>query len=107
MPPQPSNRVRVGVLGAGAWARAAHLPGYKRDPRCQVVAIADPQTDLAREAARLFDIPQVASDHRAVIDRDDIDAIDVCTPSLAHEELAFAALEAGKHVLCRSAARRW
>ena len=33
--------VRVGVLGAGAWARSAHLPGYRRDPRCQVVGIAD------------------------------------------------------------------
>ena len=32
--------VRVGVLGAGAWARGAHLPGYRRDPRCTVVAIA-------------------------------------------------------------------
>ena len=31
-----NDTVRVGVLGAGAWARFAHLPGYKRDPRCEV-----------------------------------------------------------------------
>jgi predicted dehydrogenase len=35
-----------------------------------------------------------------VINRDDIDVIDVCTPSHTHFELAWAALEAGKHVLC-------
>src|SRR5689334_24850875 len=38
----PGERVRVGVLGAGAWAEFAHLPGYVRDPRCELVAIADP-----------------------------------------------------------------
>ena len=34
-PVTPSPIVRVGVLGAGAWARGAHLPGYRRDPRCR------------------------------------------------------------------------
>ena len=92
--------VRVGVLGAGAWARGAHLPGYRRDPRCQVVAIADTEIDRAREAAREFDIPDAVADARTVINRDDIDVIDVCTPSHTHFELAWAALEAGKHVLC-------
>ncbi|HXV86588.1 MAG TPA: Gfo/Idh/MocA family oxidoreductase [Gemmatimonadales bacterium] len=92
--------VRVGVLGAGAWARAAHLPGYQRDARCSVVAIADPQPELARQAAAEFAIPAVAGDHRALLDRADIDLIDVCTPSHTHFDLAMAALEAGKHVLC-------
>jgi len=92
--------VRVGVLGAGAWARHAHLPGYRRDPRCQVVAIADPQIDMARDAAREFDIPVATANAHDLFARDDIDAIDVCTPSATHFELAWAALEAGKHVLC-------
>src|SRR4029077_10925240 len=94
------QQVRVGVLGAGAWARHAHLPGYRRDTRCAVVAIADPQIDLARDAAREFAIPTATADARDLFERDDIDAIDVCTPSATHFELAWAALEAGKHVLC-------
>jgi len=94
------RRVRVGVLGAGAWARHAHLPGYRRDPRCEVVAIADPQVDLAHQAARDFGIPFVAADPRRLFERKDIDLIDVCTPSQTHFELAWAALDAGKHVLC-------
>jgi predicted dehydrogenase len=92
--------VRVGVLGAGAWARGAHLPGYRRDPRCQLIGIADTLVDRAREAAREFDIPQATADPMELIRRDDIDLIDVCTPSHTHFELAWAALEAGKHVLC-------
>src|SRR3989441_2881468 len=90
--------VRVGVLGAGAWARGAHLPGYRRDPRCTVVAIADVEIDRARDAAREFDIPVAVADPRELVRRDDIDLIDVCTPSQTHFELAWSALEAGKHV---------
>jgi predicted dehydrogenase len=92
--------VNVGVLGAGAWARGAHLPGYRRDPRCRVVAIADTELDRARAAAEEFDIATATADARHVIERADIDLIDVCTPSHTHFELAWAALEAGKHVLC-------
>jgi predicted dehydrogenase len=97
----PANRVvGVGVLGAGAWARGAHLPGYRRDARCRIVGIADVEIDRAREAAREFDVPIAVADARELLTRDDIDLIDVCTPSHTHFELAWAALEAGKHVLC-------
>ncbi|HJZ73300.1 MAG TPA: Gfo/Idh/MocA family oxidoreductase [Vicinamibacterales bacterium] len=92
--------VRVGVLGAGTWARSAHLPGYRRDPRCRIVAVCDVEIDRAREAARAFDVPTATANPRDLFERDDIDLIDVCTPSHTHFELAWNALEAGKHVLC-------
>jgi len=95
-----ADRVRVGVLGAGAWAEFAHLPGYKRDPRCELVAIADPLVDRANAFAEKFGIPTVYDSHAALIAREDIDLVDVCTPSHTHFELSWAALEAGKHVLC-------
>ena len=95
-----SGTVRVGVLGAGAWAKFAHIPGYKRDPRCALVAIADPMIDRAQEFAAEFGIPSVYGSHEELIARDDIDLVDVCTPSATHFELSWAALEAGKHVLC-------
>ena len=95
-----TRRVRVGVLGAGAWALAAHLPGFLRDERCEVVAIADPRRELAEAAARQFGIPHVYDAHEALIERPDLDLVDVCTPSATHFALSWAALEAGKHVLC-------
>ncbi len=94
------RRVRVGVLGAGAWALGAHLPGFLRDPRCEVVAVADPKRELAEAAARQFNIPNVYDSHEALIERADLDLVDVCTPSATHFDLSWAALEAGKHVLC-------
>jgi predicted dehydrogenase len=92
--------VRVGVLGAGAWACGAHLPGYRRDPRCRIVGIADTDIARARQAAQEFAVPHAVADARELIQRDDIDLIDVCTPSHTHFELAWSALDAGKHVLC-------
>jgi predicted dehydrogenase len=88
------------VLGAGTWAAAAHLPGFKRDDRREVVAIADPVADRAAEYAARFGIPSAYRSHEELLARGDIDLIDVCTPSHTHFELAWAALEAGKHVLC-------
>jgi predicted dehydrogenase len=92
--------VQVGLLGAGAWAQFAHLPGYARDPRCKVVAIADPVREKAEAFARAFDIPHVYDSHEALLAHHGIDAVDVCTPSATHFALSWAALEAGKHVLC-------
>ena len=94
------GKVRVGVLGAGAWARGAHLPGFARDPRCELVAIADPVVARAREFAAEFGIPHAYASHEDLIARDDIDLVDVCTPSATHFDLSWAALAAGKHVLC-------
>ncbi len=96
----PIGKVRVGVLGAGAWAKFAHIPGYKRDPRCELVAIADPVIERAQEFAAEFGIPSVYASHAELIAREDIHLVDVCTPSATHFDLSWAALEAGKHVLC-------
>ncbi len=92
--------LRVGILGAGAWARSAHLPGWQRDPRCEVVTVCDVERVRAEDAARQFGIPEPAHDWQAVVSRTDLDVIDIATPSHTHHELAVAALEAGKHVLC-------
>src|SRR4029450_12006372 len=92
--------IRVGVLGAGNWAALAHIPGFQRDDRCEIVAIADPVAERAREFADRFEIPHALTSHRELIARTDIDLVDVCTPSATHFELSWSALEAGKHVLC-------
>src|SRR5689334_324344 len=70
------SKLRVGVLGAGAWAQHAHIPGWQRDPRCEIVAICDLQAELARDFAHQFGIAETTSDWQALVARDDIDVID-------------------------------
>jgi predicted dehydrogenase len=94
------SKLRVGILGAGTWAQLAHIPGWQRDPRCEVVAICGVDRERARDYAAHFAIPEATDDWQAVVSRPDLDAIDVVTPSHTHYDLALAALTAGKHVLC-------
>jgi predicted dehydrogenase len=95
-----SDKLRVAVLGAGAWARFAHIPGWQRDPRCEVVALADTNTDALRAAGEKFGVDKLESDYRRLVEDPDIDVIDVVTGDIEHFEPSWAALEAGKHVLC-------
>lgn len=98
------EKLRVGVIGAGRWCQRAHLPGYAGSPLCDIVAIADLHEDLAKDAASKFSIPDVYTDYQKMLQREDIDVIDVVTRAgdqhdKGHEILTFEALEAGKHVL--------
>ncbi|MFZ1768695.1 MAG: Gfo/Idh/MocA family oxidoreductase, partial [Caldilinea sp.] len=94
------SKLRVAVLGAGAWANFAHIPGWQRDPRCEVVAICDPVAERAQEFAARVNIPAASTDWQQIVGDPSIDVIDVCTPSATHFRLAWAGLEANKHVLC-------
>jgi predicted dehydrogenase len=94
------ERLRIGVLGAGRWAQIAHIPGWQRDPRIEMVVICDLVEERAQDLAQQFGVPEATTDWQAVVSRPDIDVIDVATATQAHFELAWAALEAGKHVLC-------
>jgi predicted dehydrogenase len=93
------NRLGVGVIGAGRWANWAHLPGWARDGRCDVVAICDRDAGRARAAGDRFGARLVTGDYRELLARDDVDIVDVVTGDSAHFEINMAALEAGKHVL--------
>jgi predicted dehydrogenase len=91
--------LRVGVIGAGRWANMAHLPGWKRDERVELVAVSDVAPGLAEEAGRKYDISTSTDDARRLFEDDSIDVIDVVTGDHSHFELTMSALEAGKHVL--------
>src|SRR5436305_12789157 len=94
-----ADKLRVAVFGAGRWARMAHVPGWQRDPRCEVVAIVDPEPGRARDFANEFDIAESSEDWQSVMSRTDIDVIDVVTGNDQHFDLSGAGLETGTHVL--------
>ncbi|HYJ27740.1 MAG TPA: Gfo/Idh/MocA family oxidoreductase, partial [Nocardioides sp.] len=100
------GRLGIGMVGY-AFMGAAHSQGWRNarsffDPALtpDLVAIGGRNVDAASDVARRFDWRNVETDWRALIARDDVDLVDVCTPGDTHAEIAIAALEAGKHVLC-------
>jgi predicted dehydrogenase len=64
------------------------------------LAVASGRRENAEAAAREFDIPFVASDWREVLAQDEVELVSIVTPPVTHAEMAVAALEAGKAVLC-------
>ena len=94
------SRTRVGLIGAGSIARGAHLPGFLANSDVQVVAVADPVEGRATELANEASIELAFTDFRELLNREDIDAVSIATPPVAHAETTIAALEAGKHVFC-------
>jgi predicted dehydrogenase len=95
-----NEKLRVAVVGAGRWAQRAHIPGWQRDPRVEVVALVDTDAETLAEAGARFNVSRVTTDYRELLGDESIDVIDVATANTAHFEISSAALEAGKHVLC-------
>ncbi|HST51175.1 MAG TPA: Gfo/Idh/MocA family oxidoreductase [Pyrinomonadaceae bacterium] len=91
--------IGIGIIGTG-FARTTQLPAFRAVEGARVAAIASGHRENAERVAREFDIPFVASDWREVVERDDVDLVSIVTPPSTHAEIATAALEAGKAVLC-------
>lgn len=99
-------RLNVGMVGY-AFMGKAHSQAWWTAPRffdlpCRVgmAALCGRNAERTDEAAARLGWASVETDWRAMIARDDIDLIDICTPGDTHAEIAIAALRAGKHVLC-------
>lgn len=93
------TRIRVGVIGAGSWAVASHIPRLQEHPDVELVAVARKGTEQLARIKDRFGFAIASQDYRDVIDA----GIDVCvvsSPSVFHAEHATAALEAGAHVMC-------
>jgi predicted dehydrogenase len=98
--------LRVAMIGHG-FMGAAHSQGWRVAPRffdlpseIEMSTVVGRRADAAAAAAERWGWTGSATDWREVIARDDIDLVDIVTPGDSHAEIAIAALEAGKHVLC-------
>ncbi|CAL9373977.1 MULTISPECIES: Gfo/Idh/MocA family protein [unclassified Streptomyces] len=98
--------LRVGMVGY-AFMGAAHSQGWRTVGRVfdlplrpEMAVICGRDADAVRAAADRHGWAEAETDWRALVERDDVDLVDICTPGDSHAEIALAALAAGKHVLC-------
>lgn len=95
------DRIKVGIIGAGAIARDIHIPNYlKQGKKVEITAVADIVKEHGEALAEAYDIEKVYKDFNDMLDEVDLDAVSVCTPNKFHAAATIAALEAGCHVLC-------
>src|SRR5690625_3647336 len=114
------KQVRIGLVGRGLMGKM-HANAYKRIPNFfpdleyqpVLQAVASRNEEKVKEFAETWGFQSYETDWRKLVERDDIDAIDICAPNNLHAEIAIAAAEAGRseehtselqsrgHLVCR------
>ena len=100
------KELRIGLIGYGFMGRT-HSNAYRKvnnffdvDYRPVLKAVCGRTQEKAQAFADQWGYESVETDWRKLIERDDIDAVDICTPNSSHAEIAIAAAQAGKAILC-------
>ncbi len=101
------KQIRIGMIGTGLMGRI-HTNGYKRlgdffpeyEYRPVLQVACSRREDKIKAFAEQWGYASYETDWRKVIERDDVDAVDICTPNGTHAEIANAAAKAGKMILC-------
>ena len=94
-----TQRVRIGIVGAGNNTRLRHIPGFRQLPGVDVLGVVNRTPESTARIAKECEIPRTYSDWRALIADPEIDAVMIGTWPNLHCEVTCAALEADKHVL--------
>ena len=94
------KKLRIGIIGCG-WIANRHIDAYRNMEDVEVVAAADIVPGKAREFLDRFGFPEADAyeTHEALCERDDIDAVSVCTYNSQHAAPAICAMKHGKDVL--------
>jgi predicted dehydrogenase len=100
------NPLRVGIVGYGIMGKA-HSYGYRVAPMLRrlpvtpvVTVMSGRDAGAVAAAAAAYGVPATVTDWRELIERDDVDVVDICTPPGTHAQIARQAAAAGKAVLC-------
>ena len=89
--------MRIALAGAGAFGEK-HLDGLKNIDGVEIASVISRRAEQAAEVAAKYGAPHSGTELSEALERDDVDAVILCTPTQMHAEQAIACMEAGKHV---------
>lgn len=92
------SKIRVGIIGAGGWAKYGHIPALQALEEFEVVAVSSRKKETAEETASQFHIPHAFGSEQELIDHPDVDLVAVTAPAPEHARLVRMAIAAGKDV---------
>ncbi len=99
--PKPGIKVKVAVIGLGAWGRDI-LKTLVRLPIAEVVAICDKYAPSVKKASADAPAAEQVEDYKKILENKEIKAVVISTPTHLHKDLVIEALKAGKHVYCEA-----
>ncbi len=93
-----SGKTRVAVVGAAGAFGMKHLDGLANIPEAEVTVVSGTKPEATQAVADRYGVPNVVLSYEEVLERDDVDAVILATPTGLHASQTQAALAAGKHV---------
>src|SRR2546429_9047281 len=98
-----NNKLRIGIVGAGAIVRDRHLPGLKKHPDVEIVAVSNSTYESAEKFCQ-ENAPHATpmANWADLLSVPELDIIWIGTPPYMHSAVTVSALEAGKHVFCQA-----
>jgi 2-hydroxy-4-carboxymuconate semialdehyde hemiacetal dehydrogenase len=89
--------MRIALAGAGAFGEK-HLDGLRNIDGVEIASVISRRAEQAAEVAAKYGAPHSGTELGEALERDDVDAVILCTPTQMHAEQAIACMDAGKHV---------
>ena len=94
------NKINVGLIGCGSFAKGVHIPLLKGNSKYKIQAVMDIDENTAKEAAAITEAVYWSTDLERLLKDPEIDAIFIVTRHDSHAEISIKAANAGKHVMC-------
>ena len=95
--------VGIAIIGVGHIGLGAHLPAFQKmqdEGLARIFAICDVDEAALKAASEKFGVTSAFTDYAKMLEMDEIDAVDVCTPNYLHKQPVVDSFAAGKHVIC-------
>jgi len=92
------GKIRVGIVGAGGWAKYGHIPALKALDEFEIVAVSNRKKEKAEETAKQFHIKHAFGGEQSLISHPDVDLVSVVAPAPEHARLVRQAIAGGKDV---------
>lgn len=92
--------LKFGMIGVGKICQGCHLPAYDKIEDVEIVAICDIDEKKLEAVKAKYPNARAYTDFKEMIDNEELDAVDICTPNNIHSVAAVYALEKGLHVMC-------
>jgi predicted dehydrogenase len=93
------KNVKIGIVG-GKFAGEFHMEMWKTIPGAEVIAVADLSEEVRTAFQKKHGIQKIYGDGIELVKDKDIDVVDICLPNFLHAQIALAAMQEGKHVIC-------
>ncbi|MFA5805482.1 MAG: Gfo/Idh/MocA family oxidoreductase [Melioribacteraceae bacterium] len=93
------EKTKVAVIGLGGIAQLVHLPILSKLMNVQISAVADIKKNQLNSVSEKFNIEKHYTDYKEMLDKEEIEAVIIATPTNTHLEIALDCLKANKHIL--------